>query len=252
MRRPLLVLGSAFAAITIGYGTFTAISFMAHGKERSNLSFPSTITAIELDLSSGDAELTGGTGDTITGVRTTERGLTSPRYKEQIDGTTLKISASCHAFIGANCSVRYQLNVPPNVRVTGSNSGGDIHTDGVSGVRKVSSSGGDIMVTGSTAPIDVSSSGGDVSVLASRSADVKADSSGGDVTVGFLDAPMIVDVSSSGGDVTVILPRGETSYAVDASSSGGGTRIDVRTDPASTHRIKATSSGGDVSIIYSA
>jgi Putative adhesin len=252
MRRPLLVLGSAFAAITIAYGTFTAVSFMAHGKERSDVSFPSTITAIELDLSSGDAMFTGGDGDTITGVRTTERGLTSPRYKEQIDGTTLKISASCPWFIGVNCNVRYELNVPANVRVTGSNSGGDIHTQGVTGVRKVSSSGGDVMVTGSTDPISASSSGGDVSVLASRSADVKADSSGGDVTAEFVDIPTTVDVSSSGGDVTIVLPRGEVSYAVDASSSGGNTRIDVRTDPTSTHRIKATSSGGDVSIVYSA
>jgi Putative adhesin len=250
MRRPLIIVGSVLAAITIAYGTLTAVSFMAHGKERVPLAFPAGITNIEVDLSSGDAIITGGSGDTIAGTRFIDRGLASPRFKERVDGQTLRLSASCPWLAGANCKVSYVLTVPSNIEINGSSSGGDIRTVGITSVRKLSSSGGDIDVRGSAGSLDLSSSGGDVRVLASRSADVTADSSGGDVTTEFVDVPTTVKVSSSGGNVTVILPRGETSYAVDASSSGGDTRIDVRTDPASTHRIKATSSGGDVSIIY--
>jgi hypothetical protein len=250
MRRPLIALGGVFAAVTIAYGVLTAISLMAHSKSRSDISLPGDITDIELDLSSGDVVLIGDGGDKITGTRTVERGLKSPKYSEKRTGSTLKLSASCSALFDLNCNVRYELHVPANVIVRGSSSGGSIRTDRVTGAVSVDSSGGNVTVIGTQGPVDISSSGGSVKVLQSRSATVKADSSGGGVRVEFIDPPSDVDVSSSGGGVTVIVPDTEGAYQVDASSSGGGTTIDVRTDKSSPRHIKADSSGGGVTVAY--
>jgi Putative adhesin len=248
--KKLLAVGSVIAALSLGYGVLFAVSAMAHSKTRSDISMPGDITAIEIDLSAGDVVLIGDGGDKITGTRTVERSLTGPSYSEKRNGGTLKLSASCNGFLSVNCNVRYELHVPPNVTVRGSSSGGSIRTDRVTGAVNVSSSGGDVTVIGTRGAVDVSSSGGDVKVLESRSDSVKADSSGGDVRVEFASPPANVDVSSSGGDVTVVVPDVEGAYQVDASSSGGGTSVDVRTDKSSPKHIKADSSGGDVTVTY--
>jgi Putative adhesin len=248
----LLVVGSVLGVLTIGYGVLTAVSFMAHSKKTNDISMPGDITAIELDLSSGDVVLIGDGDDKITGTRTVERGLTGPSYSEKRDGSTLKLSASCNSFLSLKCNVRYELHVPANVTVRGSSSGGSIRTDRVTGAVTVDSSGGNVTVIGTQGPVDVSSSGGDVKVLQSRSATVKADSSGGDVRVELLASPSDVDASSSGGDVKVIVPDTEGAYQVNASSSGGDRTVDVRTDKASPKHIKADSSGGDVTVTYAA
>jgi hypothetical protein len=46
------------------------------------------------------------------------------------------------------------------------------------------------------------------------------------------------------------VPDNPVTYQVDVGSSGGGTRTDIRTDPDSTHRIAAHSSGGGVTVRY--
>jgi hypothetical protein len=246
----LLVLGSVLGVVSIGYGVLTAVELMSHSKTRSDISLPGDITAIELDMSSGDVVLIGDGGDQVVGTRTIERGLTSPSYAERRVGSTLKLSASCDSFLNVNCNVRYELHVPANVTVTGGSSGGSIRTDRVIGAVTVSSSGGNVTAIGTRGPVDLSSSGGSVKVLQSRSSIVKADSSGGGVRVEFLEPPSDVNVSSSGGGVTVMVPDIEGAYSVEASSSGGGTTVDIRTDKASTKHIKADSSGGGVTVTY--
>jgi DUF4097 and DUF4098 domain-containing protein YvlB len=252
MRRPIIVLGSLVAIATIAYGGLTAISFMSHHKARTDLSLPGDVTTIALNLDSGDVVLIGDSPGKITGVRTVESGLTRPKFSEIRTGNTLKLSGSCPNTIlpALNCNVRYELHVPPNVTVSGSNSGGNIRTESTGGPVNVDSSGGDVTVVDPIGDVDARSSGGNVTVLRARGGTVTADSSGGNVTVTFIGSPTKVNVSSSAGNVTVRLPHDDTSYNVDASSSGGSSNVEVRTDPASTKHIKADSSGGDVTITY--
>jgi hypothetical protein len=51
--------------------------------------------------------------------------------------------------------------------------------------------------------------------------------------------------------VTVLLPdRPGEAFAVDADSSAGTTRVEVRTDPAATRTVRAESSAGSVTVAY--
>lgn len=266
---PLVVLGGLLALTTVAFGCYNLIGLMAHDRVQTGIGFD-TVDAIVLDLGGGGVELraANGPGSGVTGTRTVDTGLRSPSFEERLEGTTLHLVSRCPTFSGFHCGVHYALTVPAGVRVNGGSSGGGIDLFGLSGDVNVSSSGGGIDasgttgaltldssgggidVTGSSGPLDLSSSGGGVQVNASRSATVRADSSGGGVTLQFDAPPTNVDARSSGGGVRVVVPVGDEAYAVDASSSGGGTHNDVNTNQTSSRHLRVSSSGGGVTIGY--
>jgi Putative adhesin len=268
--RTLRRIGALMVVLTLGYGVFTAISVLVRETTRSALEFPGGVTTLELDLDAGGATIvaTATSGDRITGTRVVRRGLRKPTFAENVVGDRLKLTANCPAFGSPFCSVRYELQVPASITIVGGSAGGGISTEGIAGSQDLRSSGGGITITaatgavhatssgggitiaGAAGSIDVSSSGGGISITDARSTQVKADSSGGGIQAEFTAVPDDVNVSSSGGGVTVELPAGEALYNVDANSSGGGTKVAVRTDPTSTHRVRVRSSGGGVTVRY--
>ncbi len=227
-----------------------------------------------------------GSGGTVAGIRTDRSGLREPTVTEWVDGSTLHLKSRCPGWVSIRCDVHYELTVPAGVRVTGSasgggldlrslagdvdvsSSGGGIDATGTTGSLTLDSSGGGIEVTDATGPaalhssgggIDVTrasgaltldSSGGGVTVIESTSAEVVAESSGGGVTVRLTRSPTSIDLDSSGGGVTLSVPDDGQAYAVDASASGGDTKVEVDTAGDSGHHIKARSSGGGVTIVY--
>ena len=282
---PVALVGVAVAAT----GSAAAADLSNSETTEAAVSF-SGIEAIELDLGAGGAALTGadgsGQGGDVTGTRTERSGLRQPTVTEWMDGSTLHLKSRCPGWIAIRCDVRYELTVPAGVPVTGSasggglilrqldgdvdvsSSGGGIDATGTTGSLTLDSSGGGIHVTDAAGPvtadssgggIDVTSasgaltldaSGGGITVVESTSAEVAAGSSGGGVTVRLTRSPTSVDLDSSGGGLTLTVPDDGQAYAVDASASGGDTKVDVDTAQDSSHRIKARSSGGGVTVAY--
>lgn len=227
-----------------------------------------------------------GSGGEVTGTRTERSGLRKPTVTEWMDGSTLHLKSRCPGWVSIRCDVHYELTIPAGVRLTGSASGGGLDLRSLAGEVDVSSSGGGIDATGTTGPLTLDSSGGGievtdatgpaalhssggginvtrssgalaldasgggVTVTESTSSEVVADSSGGGVTVRLTRSPTSIDLDSSGGGVTLTVPDDGQAYAVDASASGGDTKVDVDTAEDSGHRIKARSSGGGVTIAY--
>jgi hypothetical protein len=286
MKRTLTIMGVAVAALTVVYGCLMILTVMARDRVESAVSFEN-VKAIQLDLGAGSLTLTGTDSEGITGTRTTVRSVARPHIKERLDGDgTLHLSTYCAWFASFNCSASYNLNVPKDVVVSGSSSGGSLsfqaidgeidvsssgggvrasHVGGKltadssgggisvthsSGALKLDSSGGGISVTDSSGSVHASSSGGGIQLGRSTSTDVDLSSSGGGVRATFTKPPKRVRISSSGGGVRLILPRGEISYAVDASSSGGSTSVKIRTDPEAEYTVRLRSSGGSVSATY--
>ncbi|HSS09672.1 MAG TPA: DUF4097 family beta strand repeat-containing protein [Acidimicrobiales bacterium] len=110
------------------------------------------------------------------------------------------------------------------------------------------SNAGDVRVAGLDGPLDLSSSAGDVIADSLASTEVRAQSSAGSVDVAFKIEPHHVEARSSAGPVTVIVPPGGAAYRVDAHTSAGSTKVNVRTDPQSDRVIVADSSAGDVTV----
>jgi hypothetical protein len=55
---------------------------------------------------------------------------------------------------------------------------------------------------------------------------------------------------SDHGDVTVVVPAGDESYAVDATTDHGRPDVGVKSDPAAARTISAHSDHGDVSVTH--
>jgi len=266
-RRPgrtlVLIAGGLCAAILTvcaGLGVVDGTTGRAHHVERR--AFPASVTHLVVRGSSADVHLHA--RDAATGAATgvgAERegggielaarlgGLAgAPALSTSVDGDTLTVSSRCDG--SWHCSVEYDLTVPAAVRTDVRVGSGNVIADGLRGDATLRTSSGDIMVHGPIGRFDAASGSGDVRVFDSRSRSLRAGTSSGDVRVDQLVAPDDVDAHTSSGDVRVLLPAGDETYAVEATTDSGDRRVHVADDPRSARRIFATTSSGDVVVHY--
>ena len=163
---------------------------------------------------------------------------------------TLRLSSSCPAFFTSQCAVRYEVSVPPDVRVRADSSAGDVVAEDLVTDQAVAleTSAGDVSATGVNAPsVRLHSSAGDVVGRGLGSERVDASSSAGDVRVSLLVPPLALDADSSAGDVELVVP--DEVYRLDADTTAGDVDTrEVRVDRDSRRSIRARSSAGDVRI----
>ncbi|MQA82748.1 MAG: DUF4097 family beta strand repeat protein [Streptosporangiales bacterium] len=217
-----------------------------------------------VDVESGDVTVRKGSTDDVRLTRTV-RGR-SPRIVEESRNDGVHVSADCPAFTFGRCDVSYEIVVPADMRVEIDASSGAVQVDGVTGGTQVEassgtitakdlggeveleSSSGDVNVTGASGNLDVSASSGEIKADGLTGGRVKAESSSGDVVLGFAAAPDRVELDVSSGDATITLPGGSTTYKVDVETSSGDEQVDVPTDPDAAHEITVEASSGDVTI----
>jgi len=213
--------------------------------------FTAPITAVTLQVSSGDLTIERVTGaDTVVSTSGVH-GLTYPTDAEQVVGHTLVIRSSCGTTIfNDRCTRNYVVHVASDVAVTATSGQGNVTVTGTNKVISGHSDQGDVTITGGSGTVQASSGQGDVTIMRSSATSVSAISGQGDVVLGFISSPNRVTVSSGQGDVTVELPKGPNSYQVHSSSGQGNVSNDVNDDPASDRIIDATSGQGDVTIRY--
>ncbi|SNQ52203.1 conserved hypothetical protein [Frankia canadensis] len=171
-----------------------------------------------------------------------------PRLDTRVDGDTVRIAADCHQVW--DCSVDYDLTLPPGASADVRVSSGDLIADDLTGDAVLATSSGDVLVHRPGGRLDASTGSGDISVGDARSRRLRASTSSGDVRIHQLVPPDDLDAHTSSGDVRVTLPRGNELYATDASTDSGRREVEIRQDPAASRRIRATTSSGDVVITY--
>jgi hypothetical protein len=230
-----LVAGVIFAVALIGFGALSLVSLLAHQSYDRHHVWTGNIAT--LDVSDGDGSVTivgaDRTGALVTA--TGDRGLHKPSDVETLSTGRLAISSSCPlGLTNAWCDLNYRVTLPAGTQVV-------VHTGD-----------GAVRVSGMTGAVTLASSDGNVSVTGSRSRQVSASSSDGDVSLHLLAVPTEVDAHSGDGDVDVSVPNGPTLYEVSAHSGDGSASTRVRTTPAGANRISASSSDGDVTVAYGA
>ena len=197
----------------------------------------------------------GGGGVTVTQspdaqVHVTARvryGFGSPNMAESVDSAGLHIDSHCAWYADA-CSIDLDVSVPAAVALDVETGGGDLRVTGLTAETRLVSGGGDVTATDMSGRLTLMSGGGDVRGVRLSSAQVSAESSGGNVDVRFAAPPTSVDAHSSGGDVTVHVPLGQ-SYRIEASTGGGDVHVTVPRDDLSVRVLTARSSGGDVTVV---
>ncbi|WP_171167840.1 DUF4097 family beta strand repeat-containing protein [Streptomyces sp. I05A-00742] len=187
------------------------------------------VTAVEAETFGGD--ITVRPVDKGGKVRVTEKyeyAGNKPNPEHELKDGRFTLRKTDCGNSGQRCTVHITVLAPPTVSV------------------HLKTSGGNLTVNGTSGPVVAETSGGDVRVENSASRSVTARTRGGDVTTEFTAVPDRVDDSTRGGDVRVRLPQG--SYAVEATTSGGKRKVTVPSDDSSSHKIKAHTQGGNVTV----
>ncbi|WP_449351878.1 DUF4097 family beta strand repeat-containing protein [Streptomyces shaanxiensis] len=91
-------------------------------------------------------------------------------------------------------------------------------------------------MSGLAGALEVKSGGGKVTADRVTSKRFTVDGNGGAIDARFTTAPDTVDIDTRAGDVSVQVPGAEA-YAVKATSNGGSSKVDIKTDPAAARKI---------------
>ncbi|MET9775336.1 DUF4097 family beta strand repeat-containing protein [Streptomyces sp. NPDC006367] len=187
------------------------------------------VTSLRVTSNGGNVEVVAGDGPAVDVTERIAYEDEKPRTRHSVrDGALTLDAPGCAKGDSGECSVDYTLTVPRGT------------------VLSVDTGGGDITVRGLAGAVDAEAGGGDIRIDGVAAKKVAARSGGGDIDASFTAAPDRVETESGGGDVTVRLPAGP--YAVDARADGGDRRVDVAGDPASAHRVKARTGGGNLAV----
>ncbi|MFE3853476.1 DUF4097 family beta strand repeat-containing protein [Streptomyces griseorubiginosus] len=189
-----------------------------------------TVSALDVRTPGGDIKVVAGDG---TEVRVTEKVTYSgdkPETEHTTRGGTLLLTPGdgCLEDGGSSkCTVDYTLEVPKALAAV------------------LDSKGGDVSVSGLAGALEVKSGGGKVTADRVTSKRFTVDGNGGAIDARFTTAPDTVDIDTRAGDVSVQVPGAEA-YAVKATSNGGSSKVDIKTDPAAARKITLHTDGGDV------
>jgi len=192
------------------------------------------ITDIVLSGGSGDVKVTTAPVDQTT-IRRVIRRTTNPGQSYKLTGTTLSLDTSC----GINCSVSYEIQAPPGVKVRGSLDSGNVQLAGVADTT-VTVSSGDVMISDATGPVRVQATSGDIEVLRSHGT-VSAIATSGDIRA--IDPQGAVDVRATSGDVQIHLTA-PNSITADVTSGD----VDISVPPGNYDIVNRPNPGGDTSI----
>ncbi|MGI8328963.1 DUF4097 family beta strand repeat-containing protein [Actinomadura scrupuli] len=263
----VLMTGAAVAALTGCGANFTSTTYHAD----NNYPVLGQIGKLKVRLDSDNVRIIGGDSATISvHERLSYTKNRRPAPYHTTEGGTLALGYRCPdgLTIGFNrCSVSYTIQVPRGISVDVNNDSGRITMSGIGGDVNASVSSGDftgtdlrgnqvtvdadsgnIRLVGVAGSVRASASSGNIYGENLRGGKLNADADSGNVTLKFAAVPSDVMTKASSGNIRLWLPGGQ-SYAVNASVDSGNKNIDVPTDPASPHRIRAIADSGNVSVI---
>lgn len=200
-----------------------------------------TVSEIEIDDTDGGVFVRGVEGATgITLERTIRyRGDRTFQETHSVEGDTL-VLGGC----GRNCSVKYTLEVPAGLDVSGHTENGEVDLTLVNDV-DVETSNGRITLDGVTGTIRASTSNGRVEGSGLEGDGIDASSSNGAIDL-QLEVPQDVEAHTSNGSIDLSVPDG--SYRVNAETSNGRTDIAVPSDSSGEFTLDLSTSNGSITV----
>jgi hypothetical protein len=248
VRHGLRLFLGLFALALIAVGVWVGVGFLTLTSSRAHRSFPLAGDRLVIDAEGGTVRITAGR----PGVVEIDRHLRNDAYRkpkpvERLQGATLLLRDGCpRSGVTIFCEGRYDLRLPPDLDLKVVNHAGGVHTSGLVGPLDLRGDSAGVTVDGATRLLRLQTSNGTIGAVNLRSADVEATTSNSGVTLSFLVAPERVDAATSNASIHVTVPAGSGPYAVQPRTSNGGTRIEVRTDPAATRKLVLRTSNGDI------
>ena len=229
-RVALIALGAIVTVGLIGLGAFFLLNIAAEHSFQTTAAY-SNVRTLVVHSGAGDVTLTGARpGGSLVVTAKEAEGLFKPNIGSRLDGDgTLTLTAGCPGQL--ECSVHYELAVPPDIAVRVSSGFGAIRAAGLTSASTIQlgTTAGDIHATGLNAP------------------DIRLSTGLGGLTATLTRPARKLNASTGAGSINLTVP--DTTYAVHASSGlGHVSDHSVRNDPTSPRSIDAHSSLGDVTI----
>jgi hypothetical protein len=219
----IVVLATVALAFGIGWLATTET-------EATTSSVASPVARVELDLSSGSADIVGGSPSNVE-LRRVDRYAFGRSAHEQksLSGGVLRVSSSCPRVVIGSCSSSYRVSVPDGVAVS------------------VRTRRGSVRLAGFRGNAQIQTASGRVAVEAFCGFTLSARTTSGGVAVTTACAAKSIDLSSHSGDIVALVPPGR--YRVHTTSGSGHARVSgvtvARTAPFS---VTLSSGSGDVAL----
>jgi hypothetical protein len=263
-------------------GVLAAVALTGCGLSRSDFrdSRDEQVALTEVSVNGGSGTVTvkpGGAGSVHISRHLSYVGK-RPGETDRMEGSVLRLDTGC----GPNCSVDYELAVPPGVRVSGQNGSGDLDLANVATVA-VSVGSGSVTVRQASGDVNVETGSGDIELtdgkgnivaktgsgairLSEISGNVAAETGSGDIRgTGLggattsvrtasgsvsLDVAKAQDVTArtSSGSIRLTVPAGDR-YRLVATTSSGRTNLGVPDDPAGEHRLELHTESGGITVL---
>ena len=186
------------------------------------------VTSLVVDARAAAVAIEAGNGP----VSVTERyryADAKPATAHQVDGQTLRLTESGCGNDEVRCETEFRIRVP---------SGTSAQVTAQAGAVKVNGLGGDVHVTTQAGAVEGTGLSGDTVVVQTEA---------GAMTLEFAKAPTTLQATTELGAVTIRVP-GNSAYAVTARSDVGSSKVSVRQDAASPHKISVKTQVGAVTV----
>jgi hypothetical protein len=224
-----LVVASAalLALVALALGVWWAVT-----KETRITSYRVTgnLSRIELEVRSGDVEITDAPGSTVEVRRNDKFAFDrAPSERRGIVGGVLRISSRCPRTAVGGCSSGYRIGVPENVPVVLRGSDGNVRISAFRGSADVRTGSGNVTVDGFCGfALSIKTGDGNAHATATCS-------------------PQSLNLRSSGGDLEATVPAG--GYRVEADSNNGRTEVSgIQRSATAPYEVQALSDSGDVTV----
>jgi DUF4097 and DUF4098 domain-containing protein YvlB len=198
-------------------------------EEETSYQVEQQVTALVVNARAAAVAIEAGDGP----VSVTERYRWSdakPATAHQVNGQTLRLTESgCGGNDNVRCETQFRVRVPR---------GTSAEVSAQAGAVKVNGLGGDVRVTTQAGAVEASGLSADTVVVQTQA---------GALRLEFAEAPATLQATTELGAVTIRVP-GNVAYAVDARSDVGSSRVSVREDAASPHKISVKTQVGAVTV----
>lgn len=245
--RALGILGIVLAVAVAATGARVLVGLATLAEIHDHRSFGFSGGRLVVDADGNSLRLSPGGANTVEVDRSVHHDIQRPRLTERLDGDRLLLRTRCSNFVVVNCDSDYQVRVPPSVDLQVINTSGAVHVSGMLGAVDIRSD-DSITLDGGSGRVLLRSDYGSIRASGLRATEVQARTGSGRVSLQLAVSPHLVSARSDDADVLVVVPNGPQLYHVDASSDNGTTSNGLRTDPASSLRITATSNSGNVTL----
>ncbi|MFI1018827.1 DUF4097 family beta strand repeat-containing protein [Streptomyces sp. NPDC020965] len=230
-----------YAAASISVGGLSACNLTKGETFEDDTTLSGKVTSVRIENGSGGVTLRGTEGG---GALALERSI---EYKDdKPSGETHRVEDGVLVLggCGSRCSVRYTVDVPVGVGVSGKTSSGAVRLSKVGAV-KVSTNSGRIEMDGVSGSVDVRTSNGRITGRGLAGREIEAETSNGAIEL-TPKTPQSIRAKTSNGDITLTLPAAQ--YQVSADSNNGDKNIGITHDPGGEFRLGLTSGNGDITV----